>query len=271
MPKKKVKINLYYFSGSGNTLLIAQTMKAKFEENRYEVTLIPIEKAKAIIAKDADIYGFAFPIAIHTTFPFVRKFIERFPFDENHKIFAVATLGGTKSGLFTYMLDLQKKRHFQILGMKNIQMPNNFMQKEIDLEANEVQIIKADLEAQEFINDLIHGKKRKYQKDLISILFEPIGGSKWFWRFIQRMYKFQINHVDCSKCLICINICPKNNFILQEGKICQKNKCELCLRCITICPKQAISIPKKEYEVYRRNKKLIQTATYRVDHVLVDK
>ena len=249
-----MKITLYYFSGTGNTQLICNSMKEEFKRAKYSVNLIPIENAQPNLLPHADIYGIAFPIAIHTTYPFVRKFIEALPLDETHSIFALSTMAGTRTGLINYILDLQKKRKFQILGLKNIRMPNNYFPKQVDIEENEKRIIQGIESADKFVQDIITRKIFKDKKDFLSRLFNPVGNSKWLWKLVKRMYKFKILKENCLRCQICIKGCPTKNFELVENEIIRKNKCELCLRCLTLCPNQAIQVEKKTYTIYKRNR-----------------
>ncbi|WP_371806216.1 EFR1 family ferrodoxin [Candidatus Lokiarchaeum ossiferum] len=249
-----MKVTLYYFSGTGNTQLICNSMKEEFKKANYSVNLIPIENAKPNLLPQADIYGIAFPIAIHTTYPFVRRFIEALPLNEAHSIFALSTMAGTRTGLFNYFLNLQKKRNFQILGLKNIRMPNNYFPKQIIVEENEKRIERGIESAEKFAQDIITREIFKYKKDFLSRLFNPVGNSKWLWTLIKKMYNFKIVEDKCKICQICIKGCPTKNFELIENQVLRKNNCELCLRCLALCPNQAIQVNKKSFVIYKRNR-----------------
>ena len=56
----------------------------------------------------------------------------------------------------------------------------------------------------------------------------------------------------CSKCGLCVAICPVDNFMFENGEIKAKGKCMMCYRCINRCPQKAITVflrkkAKKQY------------------------
>jgi NAD-dependent dihydropyrimidine dehydrogenase PreA subunit len=44
----------------------------------------------------------------------------------------------------------------------------------------------------------------------------------------------------CSKCKLCIKMCPTNSIIIKNNKYEFRNTCTACLRCYNTCPKNAI-------------------------------
>jgi len=47
---------------------------------------------------------------------------------------------------------------------------------------------------------------------------------------------------DCTKCGLCIEICPVNNFAMVEGEVKHNHNCTMCYRCNNKCPQKAISL-----------------------------
>jgi len=47
---------------------------------------------------------------------------------------------------------------------------------------------------------------------------------------------------DCTKCGLCVKICPMNNFSMEDGEIQHKHNCTMCYRCMNACPKKAITV-----------------------------
>src|SRR6056297_2930221 len=109
-------LNIYYFSGTGNTKVLVDEMVEYFENNNYNVYKHRIEKTKSNDVVNEGLVSFAFPVAIHTTYPFVRKFIENIDFNENMIVFGFTTLGGDYSGVPYYFYKLFRKKDCVYLG-----------------------------------------------------------------------------------------------------------------------------------------------------------
>ena len=57
----------------------------------------------------------------------------------------------------------------------------------------------------------------------------------------RRVRKFAANDA-CIGCGICVNVCPRNNIQLMDGKPSFGTNCIGCLSCVQMCPKAAIDI-----------------------------
>ena len=56
--------------------------------------------------------------------------------------------------------------------------------------------------------------------------------------------KFSVNN-DCVSCGQCVNICPKGNITMVDGKPAFGDKCINCLGCLQYCPTEAINVGQK--------------------------
>jgi ferredoxin len=246
-------ISLYYFSGTGNTFLIANAIKDELESLDHNVELIGIEKADPTKISSTKVIGFGFPIAIHSTYPFVREFIEQIKMDASFRIFAFATMAGTKSGIFNYFLNLRKQLGFTILGIENFRMPNNFFPKSIDSISNEERVEESLIQARMFARSLVDSTQEELKKDFVSRIYNPISHLKGMWSMVRKIYPFSVDYEKCSKCNLCIHNCPVKNITRRESQIIFEDRCELCMRCISYCPQHAIFVPEKDYQLYQRN------------------
>ena len=69
-------IDFYYFSGTGNTLLVVKNMQETFQENGIQVNLHKIEESNPEDINLNHTIGLGFPIAELSTYNFVWKFIK---------------------------------------------------------------------------------------------------------------------------------------------------------------------------------------------------
>lgn len=57
---------------------------------------------------------------------------------------------------------------------------------------------------------------------------------------------------SCTKCGLCVKICPMGNLEMGNKRVIQKGNCTICYRCVNACPKQAATVllkakPKRQY------------------------
>lgn len=76
-PKKVIE--LYWFSGTGNTLYIAKIIEELLGKNGFAVNLEPIENTTPASVDINNTIGLAFPVAEQGTYPFIWEFINNLP------------------------------------------------------------------------------------------------------------------------------------------------------------------------------------------------
>ena len=54
----------------------------------------------------------------------------------------------------------------------------------------------------------------------------------------------KIDQSKCTKCMLCVNLCPVNVFTLRDNiiEVTNADKCILCYGCVPLCPSNAISV-----------------------------
>ncbi len=251
-------IDIYYFSGTGNTIQVCREMKQVFDENGIKTNLYPLEKSSNQKIDNSHTIGIAFPCAIHTTYPIVREWIETIPNHIGMKVFFVCTMGGTRTGINNYIQGLLKKgMKFEVLAIENIAMVRNFCQKDFPKDFVEKKNTKAFEHARKFAKSLLMGKKPFGKKDALSWFFNPIANTEWVWNLTRKYYPLVADLEKCNGCKICEKICPVGNITFSEKKspTFGTEKCQVCLRCVGFCPQKAINRDKKKkFAIYRIGK-----------------
>ncbi|MGM0640958.1 MAG: EFR1 family ferrodoxin [Thermotogota bacterium] len=246
------ELNIYYFSGTGNTKILVDEIANYFKKKYYEVHKHKIEKIKSEEVVKSGLICFAFPVAIHTTYPFVRKFIENIEFNKDMTIFGFTTLGGDYSGVPYYFHKLFKKKDCEYLGLEEFSTQNNFMQKSINNDKAKAKLEKAKEDIKTFSNKIMNREKIEYIKKPLTDMFVPLANQKWMWKLTQKSLGMKINQKKCISCGICVELCPVKNIVYVGDYPEIKNDCESCMRCFSFCPQQAIEINSKdEIKKYR--------------------
>ncbi|MBS3742301.1 MAG: EFR1 family ferrodoxin [Candidatus Cloacimonetes bacterium] len=249
--KENIKnIDFYYFSGTGNTLLVVKKMKEVFEDNGITVTLFPIEKSDPSQVNLQHVIGLAFPVAVQGTYPFVWDFIKSLPQTENTKIFMVDTLQKFSGGVVGNIKKIVKNKGCEPIGAKEIKMSNNFLPESIDEDKIDEIIRKGQEEAAEFAQDILHNRAEWKRVPVISDIFSFFSKKNFIWNMMRKAGSWQLDEEKCIKCYLCERMCPIHNIKMNEYPEFL-GKCTFCMRCISFCPQRAIFLPDKDFVQYR--------------------
>lgn len=154
----KMPIDFYYYSGTGNTLLVVNEMTKKFSENGIKVTLHKIEDTTSIQINSKRIIGLAFPVAFQSTFPFVWKFFRNMPNGDGTPVFMVDTLMAFSGGIVGPLKKILSQKGYTCVGACEIKMPNNWFPKKTEQAKNEEIINRGLKKANTYALELMAGK-----------------------------------------------------------------------------------------------------------------
>lgn len=235
------KVRMYYFSGTGNTYLIAKKMKDKFEEKDYKCTLESIVDSNLVENNKDELIGIFFPVAIQSTYPLVWDFVNRLGYGNGQSIFMVDTLEAFSGGVVGPMKKTLKEKAYNCIGAVEIKMATN-MAKKIEKSQDVEGVTQRGLKkAEEFVESLLEGKTKWSRVPLLSDCMRKISLDRNIWTKTSK--KISIENSQCIKCGICEKRCPVNAIRMIEGKvIIDHSKCISCVRCVNYCPKNAFRL-----------------------------
>jgi len=240
---KEKTIDFYYFSGTGNTLLVVKKMKETFQKNRTEVHLHRIEKSDPKRVNLSHTIGIGFPIAELSTYPFVWDFIKSLPPASGTEIFMVDTLAGFSGGIAGPIREIVKKKGYEPIGAKEIIMPPNFFYIQNE-EASRKKVEKGLAKAEEHANDILNRKSKWGRVPVLSDAMSSVSSGLLKLSgsgLSQKWFNFQADESKCNNCGICVDLCPTGNIKMEEGEYPEHGlNCEYCMRCVSFCPQQAI-------------------------------
>jgi ferredoxin/flavodoxin len=250
---------IYYFSGTGNSLHVARELQKRMPEAK----LTPIVRLlrQDTIKTSADTIGFVFPCFCLTIPIPLYDFLERADLTSARYMFALCTRGGSQSEAFEYMNEILRKQNKQLNAQLNVNMPWNHMTGKENLPAT--------TNSEEMINHLesvmqakLDGFARSiaareaYVEPDTDVNLELSFGLKVFDLLVpkslsykshaymyQRLVRFYSDS-KCTGCGICEKVCPNERIALVDKKPVwrQDVRCYACFACINFCPPQAIQI-----------------------------
>ena len=234
---------IYYFTGTGNSLAVARKIA---EDTSAELIGIPAAlKNPRPIPKGASV-GIVYPLYAGGLPGIVVRFLKSVSLADAGYVFFVATEGGRMGAPTSRISRLAKAAGHELNASWWIQMPDNYIplsappavpeQKKMFEDAKN----KAAAIAQAVNNRQEHKEGMSLSGKLMGLAYGP---------FIKSLpasdKKFTVS-ANCTKCGICVSVCPADNIRLHEhGKHEWLHQCEGCLACLHYCPEEAINIGKK--------------------------
>lgn len=240
-----MKSIIYYFSATGNSLMVAKDLAQKLGET----TLISIPKViNSELDLSADNIGIVFPVYCWGMPLMVAKFIKKLKMDHGKYFFAVTTCGGAAAGTLLQTKKGLAKQNIELSSGFIIRLPTNYIIWDGAISTEKQN--KMFENWKERLDSVIKTIKNHEKRDIESGSFlSNFFLSKLIYNVstpnFPKMDKSFWADSNCNQCSICKKICPAGNIELKDGKPIWLHKCEQCLACIQWCPKQAIQYGKK--------------------------
>ena len=247
-----MKTTIFYFTGTGNSLSIAQSLCKKLKD--CELVSIASIWEDEIIKSTSEKIGFVFPLYYAGLPKIVKDFIIRMDFSSSEYFFTVVTNAGDITDLPLYQIErILVEKSKKLNAGFFITMPNNYIigydvhPKEKQLEFFEKANKKTDdiakiieLQGDSLTLDTKEDKRKRQTKF-----------NKEFHESVNQNDKNFYSDENCNSCGICEKICPVKNIILIDGKPEWQHRCQQCLACINYCPEKAIQFGSQTLKTQR--------------------
>lgn len=238
----KGPVDLYYFTGTGNTLLVARAMEKVFHEKGLKCTVNDLSKIDgAEVPVTNRTLGILYPVHAYGIPNIVSRFLKDIPQSGDAGFFVLANChsrpGTTKRKVYGALL----RKGFNPLGMEHTLTPTNciILQETEDEETAEQMRGEAVAKAAEFAGELAAGKAGL---DMGEISLQQGLIRTAFGFFLPRSAKKYRVDANCNSCGECAEMCPVGNITMKGERPVWGNECEICLRCVNYCPQGAIQL-----------------------------
>lgn len=234
-----MKTNLFYFSTTGNSLIVAKDIAAKLPGT--QIFSIPNVIHQAIDL-NADNIGFVFPVYFAGMPRIVIDFINKLPSTKAKYIFAICTCGAFSLGTLLQIQKQLKSRDMALQAGFSIQMPGNYLVKygAFSIE-KQTKIFTKEKEKVETIVKMIQNQQaNKIERS--NFFINRIGKliyESMLPKFPALDRNFTVNE-KCNGCNTCEKVCPVQNITMVSKRPKWQGNCEHCLACIQWCPIEAI-------------------------------
>ena len=242
MTQDRRKIRIYWFSGTGNTLWAAKIFSREISKLGHEVEMISLPcPVPDSIPEDITI-GFFFPVYGQTIPVFIDDWLRKLPASlSGNPVFTMTTLAGMSGLIKGPMYSMLKRKGYRPIAIKELIMPCNYIRPDSNPEKIRKILDKAEPEIARFAKNLFRWENTwPWRPGILNFIkFWSVKIDKRLFPWIGK--KFFADKSKCTKCGLCIKLCPVGNISTDEDKLPKwSDNCQQCLRCINYCPSAAI-------------------------------
>ncbi|MEI6101129.1 MAG: EFR1 family ferrodoxin [Eubacteriales bacterium] len=253
---------IYYFSGTGNTLFVAKDIASGLSARLIPIAALEDRESVKI---EADVIGIVYPVYYGELPLMVKRFAGMLENVRGKYIFAIATFGGSPGTSIGLLGNIIKSKGGELGAAFGVHMPQNAFLK--PWETNEATLIAWKKKAGRLLKNICNGKRNSYPNAVMKAVifvfhnaFKPLYKKSFIKysgaspdlplddliRLTDRSYRANSR---CTGCGICAKVCPCRNIEIKDGKPVWQSRCETCLACYNWCPERTIEggVAKKNY------------------------
>ena len=242
-----MKLGIFYFSGTGNTEIVASKWFFEAKKQGIDASLIKIEEENFNLnqVSEFDKIAFAYPVHAFNAPENVWRYALKFPnVTKKIPVFFIMVSGEYLSmnhSSYKKLMHILKKKGFVFESEYHYLMPYNMIFRHTEKRAFEMYEAMENIIPLDVKEYLVDGKTHRLRHVYPSGWFIALLRIEQWFSGVNGKH-FKINSNKCIKCMKCVNNCPTKNIKFVDGKFKFENRCLLCTRCSFNCPVDAFSI-----------------------------
>lgn len=239
-----MKNTIFYFSGTGNSLQVANDIAEKIGECEV-FNLAKYDTDNEITAERV---GVVFPVNFWGIPNVIGRFLSEIKLDGNPYIFAIATCGAVVGASLVQVDDLLRINNHKLHSGFMIKMPENYIiYYNADSKAKQQKLFHDEELKVSVISKAVINKKElpiEKSKYIVDTLFGKVVNHAVVRKFHSKDTHFTVND-GCTGCGKCEKVCSVGNITMENEKPIWNHHCEFCLGCLQSCPVEAINYENK--------------------------
>ena len=251
------KNEIYYFSGTGNSLFAARQIAA-----RTNARLISVASAckGEKITTDADTIGFVFPVYDFKCPGIIESIVRKFSSLEERYIFAVGTFGIAPSGCMKKFNAVLEEVKGSLSAGFALKMPHNGIGSAAFSDGHRAKTLSKASDRLAEITSYIMSRKTGVAES--GGIARNVLGSGALFRLAPALIKLVSQilakgvsslalalNEKCDGCGLCAKVCPVENIRLERGRPLWMKRCAGCLACLHWCPRDAIQLGSSGFDI----------------------
>ncbi|MDA3899393.1 MAG: EFR1 family ferrodoxin [Spirochaetes bacterium] len=252
---------IYYFTGTGNTLCIANRIAAADKKTKIaRITKKSFSKPALLKGK----VGIIFPVYAWGAPGMVEKFLEAADYSKVEFLYIFGTFAGSDRNAMHSCATIIKKSGGRVNAAFSIKMGNNYIiaSNTASPALAERMMEKREDQLTAMIESVVEKRDVPVKKSYFPLTLLASGlVHSLFLKYSGKNVSQQFTATDkCNGCKICVKVCPSENVELADKKPVWGTDCEVCLACINLCPQEAILYKKSHPERIRYRNPEIKTS-----------
>jgi len=243
------KVEIYYFSGSGNSFAVARDVAMKLN-----AVLTPIMSVinQESIDTEAKIVGIVFPIYDFKPPQFLERFISKIQNIESKYIFAICTYGIAPSKSLKHLEETINSFGGHLSLGFAVAMPQNGVGSgKVTKVQQEMMFNKWKSRVDGVCDDVKNMKTGEIETSILFFNMFKTRTLKLLPVYLAFLKQILFKGMDslaftsnekCTGCGTCQEICTQNNIELVNNKPSWSDHCINCFACLNWCPTGAISL-----------------------------
>ena len=252
---------ILYFSGTGNTRLIAEKLAERLGDESLNLLSRIKEQDYSEIRSDRP-FIICSPVYVSELPVFFADYLRKVSLTGCRKVYGVLTNGGYSGIAGGQLGTIIKRKGMEFMGYAEFRLPSNHISNKSHREASDEEKadrVRAALAGVNTAAAVIESGRTFKNRHLflleylITVPVAPVlcyvnQGTSGFW--------VRDNCISCGKCA---RLCPLNVIEMQYDRpVWKERKCAHCMSCIQNCPTEAIEYKKttegrKRYSISRIN------------------
>lgn len=229
---------IFYFSGTGNSEWVAETIAKRISDTCVRVTE---DTMKPVTIHKNEVLGLVFPVYAWNMPQMISEFLKGIVIEEGAYTFAVCTCG-EEAGYAMHLL----KGRIHLDNVWSLTMPDNYIVAyKVEDEETSLSKVRTSALRLRVIGDQIAERKKgtfDVHKGKFALV-KTFVVSHFFNKYARSSKPFHSTY-DCAGCGACARFCPTGNITIVDSMPVWGDDCQQCLGCIHRCPKKAIEYGK---------------------------